>query len=195
MKLHPIPLVLALLSAGLAQGAETPKGWFKAGSSPREYLMTLDRTVTHSGKASATIRCTAARPKGFGTLMQSFNAEMYRGKRIRFSGYVKASEAEGGGLWMRVDGPGGKVLSFDNMQRRAIVGTTNWVKHEIVLDVPEMSESVNFGLMIQSGQLWMDDLKFEQVGKDVPVTDLEIGKEAESRKPTTPTNLDFEESE
>lgn len=43
----------------------------------------------------------------------------------------------GGGLWFRVDGTTGKSLSFDNMQDRAVKGTTEWARYEIVLDVPE----------------------------------------------------------
>ena len=190
MNIKPTVLItLTSLCAGLASSADLPKGWAKAGSHPNNYAMAVDRAVSHSGKASAQLKCIAVRPKGYGTLMQTFNADLYRGKRIRFSGYVKAIDAEGGALWMRVDGAGRKTLAFDNMSPRPITGTADWKKYEIVLDVPEESESINFGLMTQKGQLWMDDLKFEEVGQDVPVTDLEMSKDAELQKPT---NLDFE---
>jgi hypothetical protein len=185
-------LAALLLCPALGRSADPPKGWIKAGSHPNEYSMTADRVTSHTGKASAQIKCIAIHPKGFGTLMQTFNARIYRGQRIRFSGFVKAIDAEGAGLWMRVDGSRRKNLAFDNMSPRPITGTVEWKKYEIVLDVPEQSESISFGLLTQKGQLWMDDLKFEEVGKDVPVTDLQTAEPAE---PGKPTNLDFEETE
>jgi hypothetical protein len=182
-------ITFTLLCAGFAGASGTPQGWFKAGSHPKEYLMEVDQDTVRSGKASAHLRCLVTDPKGFGTLMQSFNAEDYRGKRIRLTGYVKADDAEGGGFWMRVDGPAGKLLAFDNMSKRPIEGTRDWKSYAIVLDVPDTSESINLGLMAKYGQLWMDDLKIEVVDNTVPVTDLNIGKESGQR---APVNLDFE---
>ena len=48
------------------------------------------------------------------------------------------------------------------------------------------------------GQVWVDDFKFEAVGKDVKTTDLEIPpyeRDRELRKDITnkPKNLDFEQ--
>ncbi len=189
MKIKLTLISFTLLCAGFASASGTPKGWFKAGSHPKEYLMAVDQDTVRSGKASAHLRCLVADPKGFGTLMQSFNAEDYRGKRIRLTGYVKADDAEGGGFWMRVDGPAGNLLAFDNMSKRPIEGTRDWKSYAIVLDVPDTSESINLGLMAKYGQLWMDDLKIEVVDKTVPVTDLNIGKEPGQR---APVNLDFE---
>lgn len=83
------------LSAAASFGTETPKGWFPAGSHPKEYEMTVDRTVTHGGKASASLKCIAAQTSGFGTLMQTFNADSFRGQRVRMSGYVRAKDVSG----------------------------------------------------------------------------------------------------
>ena len=63
-------------------------------------------------------------------------------------------------------------------------------EYEIVLDVPEQADQISFGLLLTGkGQVWMDDLKFEVVGKDVPTTDGGLNQ----RIPKEPTNLDFEE--
>jgi len=177
------------IAAALA--AETPKGWFPAGSQPKEYEMSIDRTVTHGGKASASLKSIAAVPGGFGTLMQSFKADAHRGQRVRMSGFVRAKEvADWAGLWMRVDGTKNEMLSFDNMQERAVKGTSDWQKYEIVLDVPDAAEQIAFGVLLTGkGQLWVDDLKFEVVGKDVPTT----GGPPKQRAPQGPKNLDFEE--
>lgn len=172
-------------------GAEAPKGWFPAGSHPKEYEMTLDRSVTHGGKASASLKSIAAQTRGFGTLMQTFNADSFRGQRVRLSGYVRAKDvSDWAGLWMRVDGPKSEPLAFDNMQQRAVKGTRDWQQYTIVLDVPEQADQVAFGLLLTGkGQVWMDDLKFEVVGKEVPTT----AGGSSQRVPKDPKNLDFEE--
>jgi hypothetical protein len=190
MKLKTIMLASLALCAGLAVNAETPKGWFAAGSHPKEYEMTLDQNTTYSGKGSASLKSIVLKASGFGTLMQTFKADDYRGKRLRMSGYVRAADvADSAGLWLRVDGLKGEVLSFDNMRERPITGTADWKKCEIVLDVPEASQQIAFGLLLSgTGQVWMDDVKFEAVGKEVPTTGV-----AGQAGPKGPRNLDFEE--
>jgi len=176
----------------VAAGGETPKGWFPAGSHPKDYEMSIDRDVSRSGKASASLKSIVPETGGFGTLMQTFKADAFRGKRVRMSGYVKSREVKDwAGLWMRIDGSkSDEMLGFDNMQDRPIKGTTDWAKYEIVLDVPEQSGGIAFGILLGGrGQVWMDDLKFEVVGKDVATTG---GKAAEGIT-KGPTNLDFEE--
>ena len=184
-------LIAALLAATVSAKAGTPQGWFAAGSHPKDYKMSADRTVAHSGKASASLKSVAPAPAGFGTLMQTFKADAYRGKRVRMSGYARAEAVKNwAGLWMRVDGPRGEALAFDNMQDRSIKGTGDWRKCEIVLDVPESAQEIAFGLLLTgAGQVWMDDLAFEVVGKDVPTT----GPKPSPGAPPAPSNLDFEQ--
>jgi len=120
----------------------------------------------------------AADAKGFGTLMQMFDAGEYRGKRIRFSASVKSADIEKwAGLWMRIDGPpsaGSRtppMLGFDNMQGRPIKGTSDWKPYQIVLDVPDEAQAIAFGILLEgAGHAWMDDLKLEPVGREVRVT-------------------------
>ena len=82
-----------VLSSSVASNGETPKGWFAAGSHPKDYEMSLDRTGAHGGNACAYLKSVVAETGGFGTLMQMFKADEYRGKRVRMSGYVKAKDA------------------------------------------------------------------------------------------------------
>ena len=50
-------------------------------------------------------------------------------------------------------------------------GTTDWTRYEIVLDVPEAGQQIAMGLILDGpGQVWMDDLKIEVVGKEVAPT-------------------------
>ena len=166
-------LIAALWLAPQAiAGEPLPKGWM-AGN-VQEYDAGIDRAVFKQGKAGAYIRSIAERPGSFGTVMQTFSADNYLDKRVRMTAFVKADRIAGwAGLWMRVDGVGEEnhALSFDNMQKRPIKRTLPWQKYHIVLDVPENSQTITFGILLSgTGHAWLDEFKFEIVGKDVPVT-------------------------
>jgi hypothetical protein len=120
--------------------------------------------------------------------MQRFKADRFRDTRLRLSAYIRTAEVESwAALWMRVDGPDDETLAFDNMQDRPISGTLDWRLFRIVLDVPETAAVVAFGLLLEgSGRVWLDDVEFDSVGKNVPVT----GTESEPL-PVEPVNLDF----
>lgn len=87
---------------------------------------------------------------GFGTYLTSIVLGQYLGKGIKLSAYVKTTNvADYVGLWMRVDA-GNQSLRFDNiMGSRPITGTTDWEQHEIVLDVPEGSTAIYFGILLK----------------------------------------------
>ena len=72
--------------------------------------------------------------------MTMIEADPYRNNRLRMTGYAKSSLVEvRAGFWMRVDGPNQELLGFDNMHDRPIIGTTEWTKSQIVLNVPAES--------------------------------------------------------
>jgi hypothetical protein len=190
-------LILTLVAtAAPAQdggGEAPPKAWFLAGSHPANYEAGADRSTRYIGKSSGFLRSRKPNPEGFGTYMQMVLPDRYRGKRVRMSGFVKAENVTGwAGLWMRVDGPTpNTALAFDNMQDRPIRGTSDWKKYEVVLDVAAESSALAFGFLLGgAGQIWLDGLKFEVVGPDVPTTDLQ------HKMPLAPEprNLDFEGS-
>jgi len=181
-----------------------PKGWLRRGSHPKDYAMTVDRSDSHRGKASAHIKFTGDKPAGFGTLMQSFRADDYRDTRVQMSAWMKTQEAQSAQLWMRLDGVK-TTLGFDNMDGRPVKGTTQWHKCEITLDVPQNTLGVSFGAFVDgAGQAWVDDFTFSVVGKHIPVTNMlsqnemneEHGVDLERKSrayPQQPANLDFED--
>jgi hypothetical protein len=164
-----------------------PKGWLKMGSSPADYDVSIDQNEIFHGKPSCYIKSRES-PRGFGTLMQMFKADSYLGKRVRLIGNAKSERLEEwAGFWMRVDGPE-KQLRFDNMQDRPIKGTTGWTRYQIVLDVPEDSIHIAFGLLLSGpGQVWIAEVSLEIVSSDVPTTDLGTAY------PEKPINLNFDE--
>ncbi|MGA7712120.1 MAG: hypothetical protein WCA81_09475 [Rhizomicrobium sp.] len=177
----------ALLVAGMA-GAEPIKGWQVAGSAPANYDFGTEHTEGAAHSKSAFIAAKSAKPYGYGTLMQMILPDSYRGKRLRLTARIKTANADHAQLWMRIDGPNQKMLGFDNMDSHPVTGTTGWKRYEVVLDVPESSIAIAFGIFLNGGgKMWADDFRLEPVGKDVAVT----GSDLDLRK--APTNLDFDQ--
>ncbi len=191
----------SMMDTTFASLTESPiQGWFLSGTPMHQYAIELDGVQVHRGRQSAHL-CTVANEQTasatppeqqFGTLMQQFQAQAYRGKRMRLSGFVKTHNvAERCGLWMRVDDRYENVLQFDNMHNRPIVGDCDWNHYAIVLDIPPESTTIAFGVMlVGKGHVWIDSLRFEEVALDVPLTHLD----PEADLPDAPQNLDFEQS-
>jgi len=170
--------------------AQTIEGWIKRGSKPESYEIGLDSTVFKTGNRSAFLESTKKRIDGFGTLMQTCSAYDYLGKRVRMTSYIKSENVnDWAGMWMRVDSRiTGKSLSFDNMQNRPIKGNTGWVKCIIVLDVPDESGTISFGVLLSgTGKVWFDDIKFEVVDK------IKVKPTRWNNLNERPTNINFED--
>ncbi len=171
---------------------EEINGWFISGSHPHFYKSGIDREQVHQGNASAYLESlTVDENDQFATLMQQVNADKYKGKRIKLSGFIKSENvATFSGLWMRVDSASEDLLQFDNMHDRPITGTNNWNHYAIILDIPENSATISYGILLTgAGKVWLDGLKFEEVDNNVPTTHLEINVVLLDE----PTNLNFEE--
>ena len=109
---------------------------------------------------------------------------------MRFSGYVRTADVKRwSGLWMRIDRKNGQPESFDNMNDRRIVGTTDWTQYTITLDVQPDATTLNYGVLQEGlGSTWVDDLKVEVVAQDVRTT----GLGGPGGLLAKPANLDFE---
>ena len=168
-------------------------GWIVTGSTPEQYEASLDCATSFQGTKSVLLKSVAGEPApggAFGTVMQQFRAKNYIGKRVRFSGFVRAEKVLGwGGLWMRIDSSTANTVKIDNMQNRPIRGDADWNRYSVVLDVPENSAIISIGLLLYGeGAVWLDGARFETVDARVPATDTDIA----SGLPEEPRNLDFE---
>ncbi|MFD0717571.1 helix-turn-helix domain-containing protein [Paenibacillus sp. GCM10027626] len=169
------------------------EGWFLSGSHPFNYEMGIDREVVHQGSASGYLKSkTVQDASEFATMMQQFKAGKYKGQRIKLSCFIKTNDVQHfSGLWMRVDNAAGDTLQFDNMSNRPIVGTNTWNHYAVVLDIPEDSATISFGVLLSGlGHVWIDQFSFEKVNESVETTNLES-------RPVLldePTNLSFEEN-
>ncbi|SFU57185.1 transcriptional regulator [Pseudoduganella namucuonensis] len=174
--MKPQFVVLAGLAASsllaLAQPApQLPAPWMVAGQSPHQYEAGVDADGRGSGaKGAKYLRHANGDGASWATLMQQFSAESYRGKRVRFSANVRTQDVTWSGLWMRVDLDNNASGPFYNSQDRPIKGTTSWARRSVVLDVPANAKVISIGVIGDGkGETWIDELKVEAVGENVPV--------------------------
>jgi erythromycin esterase-like protein len=103
----------------------------------------------------------------FGVLTWTFPVEPARGKKVRYSGYIRTEAITRGwaGLWWRVDGEQ-RAIAFDNMMDRGPKGTTPWTRYEVALEVAPTATNINFGILHPGdGTAWFDSLSVELDGK------------------------------
>lgn len=168
-----VTVLLASLVARAQDAGSPPAGWFYAGP---------PTSVVESGEVScggkgAALRSTApdgGEPHRAATLMQLFRAERFRGQRLRFSGVTATRDVAGtGALWLRVDAANRRTVAFDNMQHRALHGTTKCERHALVVDVPAEAEFIALGMVLDgAGVIELSNVEVEAVDRTVPTTDL-----------------------
>ena len=181
-----------------------PARWIAGNGSPPQFESGRDFSVRRSGSASGYIRSLSMQVENApsGSIIQEMRADAYRGKRIRYSGWIRTSEVggDGVGLWLR--GDGARIGPFDNMNDRRLSGTNDWKYLSIVVDVPQLTVGLAFGaLLVGPGIAWVDDLNIEVVDETVQVT-APLGERLYddsaqvagyySRRSLRPTHLGFE---
>lgn len=200
MKTSIFKKALIVLTVSTLFSFDIPNGWYKSGINSENYEMEIAKGSGKDGKNAARIKSVGATNDDFGTLMQMSSPAKYLGKQIKMTGYVKSDSVNGwAGLWLRVDKPGkNEFLSFDNMYDRAITGTTEWKKYEILLPVPSNASRIAYGALLSgTGQIWFDNITFEIVDNADNPPEPEKSNRSDSYNTTEvvtdkPVNLDFE---
>lgn len=166
-------LLISIISCNQDHKLKIVYDWFKTGSSPDSYEIGTDENVKYNNKPAFSIKSVESVDSGFGTMMKRTSPGEYLGKRVRMTCMIKSEDVDVmAAMWMRVD-KDEKTLQFDNMNNRPIKGTTDWTKYEIVLDVPEISTLINYGVLLSGdGQVWFNRPEFKVVGNDVPTTNI-----------------------
>lgn len=140
----------------------------------------VDTALAAAGQDNISIYCGMAEPS-FGGWMRTLDAEPYRGRRVRYSAWIKGAGIEDAGgpdqpvigsasLWIAVGSPSRGSL-MDNLGDQSIRGHTSWEYREVVVDVPEDSRRILPGFWVRGkGQLWIRDQVLEVVSDSVPAT-------------------------
>ena len=134
----------------------------------------IDAKLLAAGQRNLSIACSVPVR---GSLRHTFEAQPWWGKRVRLSAWLKTDKVEpateGGGR------PGASLFLSTTADSNAVIynatltGTTDWTYEEIVIDIPagSLAPYIPMGLTLNgTGQVWVRDLKFEEVSHDTPVT-------------------------
>lgn len=159
-----------------------PKGWLINGQSG--YSVFLDSINVKSGKYSIAIETTDSRNAAQSVILVFLNK--YGGKKITFSGYIKTENVDEGfaGLAMQI----GTDIAIDYMDKNGRLGTTDWEKYEVTLDLKasQNQQIIIGGLFGDKGKVWMDDLQVtidgKEIGKIQPIKPKPFSEKAKSDK-------------
>ena len=167
-------------------GSALPDKWIKWGT--EDFAIKKDSIVSFEGKYATIIYPEPnANERSFGSVAHRLPAN-YKGKQIRLEGYMKIENVTEGnaGLLLRIDGKGGNVLEFNNMDKEAIKGTHDWKKYTITLPFHEDAQSVFVaGILSGKGKAWFD--KF-----DVYIDNQNIQELKPVERPLLKAELDTE---
>lgn len=155
-----------------------PATWGKTGHDPSLYTWSQDERVLYAGSptmrfeqnagAGAVADLLAANAGTIG----SMSASSYHGRRVRFMADVKTDNATvGAHLWLRLDDARGAIAlcNMINPVDRRLKGTRDWTALACVLDVPETTRSLVFGLGLSGpGVTWIGSASIQVVSNDVP---------------------------
>jgi hypothetical protein len=169
-----------------------PAGWAKQATVDADRVCSagLDTSLAERGRRLLAIECSRS-VDGYITVQQTIAADAYRGKRVRFAARLRADQISGwSGLMMRIVSADQRVLGFDDMSTRPVRGTADWRETSVILDVAQEAAAISFGLRLAdgSGKVWIDALRFEEVGPDDPSISINLRPVLPSR----PQNLGFE---
>jgi hypothetical protein len=181
-KLQPAqlhPELAGLLDFQADHDGEVPKNW--GGGPPGTYV--VDGQVVHGGRWALRIERTESSTAAFTAVSKTIPID-FTGSHIELRGFLRTADVSNfAGLWMREDGDAG-VLEFDNMQKRALKGTTDWTENSIVLPLNRTAKRLVFGVLAAgTGRVWADDLRLRV--DDTPITDV-----ARVERPTTVVDTD-----
>jgi hypothetical protein len=134
-------------------------GWVQVQhAGDRVYRYSCDPKGAFAGKYSA--RLEQVGPQEFGMFVQRVDAKPYLGKRVALEAQIRALniESDGGGIFLRIDGPSDRILRADSNSGRTH-GTHGWQKKRVVIEVDPQAVVIEIGVMIEAiGTIWADNL-------------------------------------
>jgi hypothetical protein len=144
--------------------SQYPRGFFTGGNG---YGVQLDSTVAYAGKQSLRMKYGAASVVYSNPLLSpegavvELSAPDARGKRLRFSGYIKTKDVTGyADLVCSIAGQ--RYVSAVRGLAVKAEGTTDWARYELTVDVPRNANRIELDALINgTGTAWFDSLEVE----------------------------------
>lgn len=183
------PLVAWLVVANAAT-LKLPENWGTDSKSAErwDYIMGVDPDVKFNGhRALAVHSVRKVGDTDYAAVTTYADNFGYEGKRVRFSGMLKTAGVETyAGVYLRSDTHTVHDWQFADVQSLprgsdSVPGASDWHPVSVVVNIPPAAGgTMGMGLVVVgNGQAWLSDLKFEEVGNDVPVTSAPIGLDVE----------------
>lgn len=150
--------------------------WRMVGAARDDFRFERTTESPHGGGASGTIVNVVEAPRGRAALEQTFHAAAWRGKRVRFSAWLRGDRLEGSaGLWITTFGADAPPLSPGlTTAGNGRDGSFDWERLSVVVDVPPEADTIALALWIEArGKLWLDDATLEAVGTEVPLSSVD----------------------
>ena len=123
------------------------------------YTAAPDPTVQHDGHATVCLASTASATPAQWSSFNHDETEMekFRGNRIRVSIWIKSEKVSGGtGVWINGDA-NGKSFNEGQKGHRPLRGTKDWKQYSAVIDVPEGTSDLSWGIVMNgTGKIWID---------------------------------------
>ncbi len=163
-----VGLVLLIVCGLALQAAELPAGWLLMAKDREAYEIGTDLHVLYKGAPSLYLKGKEPMPKVAG-LAEFVPAEKYAGERVRFSAVTRTEGVEGGAqLVFHVNRDKGPMIESI---AGPIRGNSGWQNYAVVVDVPQDAINMNVGVALAGqGTVWLNDVKIEIVGSDVPTS-------------------------
>ncbi|MCC2961031.1 transcriptional regulator [Massilia sp. IC2-278] len=189
MKPHYVLLAALATSSLLAIAGppeKLPAAWTVSGPSPQKFSSGVETSDVGGVRGAKFLRNKSEDAQAWGALTQQISAQRYLGQRLQFKARIKTADIGNyAGLWMRVDTPAKHGAAFYNSVDKPIRGSTDWQERTVTLDVPADASIVSFGVIGSGkGQVWIDALTLEPVGRDVPVDRMSARQRPLPDKPT-----------
>lgn len=170
---------LALTSVMGKAPEKLSSDWRVTGDSPKSYEAGIDSGVEGAHGSAKFLRFAEGNGTSWAALTQNISAENYLGRRVRFQARLKTRDVDQywAGIWFRVAGEDGTSRLLYNCSDVPLTGDNDWQTREAVFDIPEDAVMISFGLLVGGkGQVWADDMKFDIVGHEVPVSQQYLPK-------------------
>src|SRR5262249_10346121 len=160
------------VNLALAGNSDVPDGWDWSGSrrAHAQRLAPTEELSPRRGRSVSIARASAPWRWGQGQLEQTFSAEAWRGKRLRFSGAVRA-EVQGLGngaqlyVAVRPKPPEGTPWTMPPTAMGMIerpVRSPHWTRHAAEIDVSEDAAAIVIGIVLAgNGVAWFGDFELE----------------------------------
>lgn len=157
-----------------------PGWWFIQHAGPTSFEFAIDHRVSSkAGQRSLRIKRTGTEP--FGLVLQSVNADRFRGKRVRITALLRLDKVDafGNGTLRDMSGAalmlrsqGGGDFALDDMRDRPLRGTRPWTEVRVEIDVPATASKVEFGALLSgTGTIWATAFKLEVVEPSAAATE------------------------